>query len=458
MGNTIAAISSSIGQAGIGIVRMSGKEAIAICKNIFKPKRNKNIDIDDNKKLIYGHIYDGNILIDEVLVAFMYKPNTYTREDMVEIYTHGSIVSVKKVLNLLLKQGARLAERGEFTKRAFLNGRLDLSQAEAVIDLIKSDTEKAYFQSLNQLAGGLKDKINSFRGEITNLLALMELAINFSEDGQEEFDSDKFLKRLKDVNVQIELLINSANKGKIIRQGIKTAIIGKPNVGKSSLLNRLINENKAIVTEIPGTTRDVIEEFVNIGEVPIKIIDTAGIRETEDFVEKIGVEKSIDMAKTADLIIAVFDSSRNLSREDLKIIELIREKKAIVLLNKIDLERKLTLEDLKLDKSELKFIETSVKDDIGISDLEEKIVDLFYLNEINEHEDTVINNLRHENLLKEVNSSLNEAIAALEIKTPIDCVEVDLRLAWEKLGEITGQSSTAEDILDKIFSEFCIGK
>lgn len=458
MRNTIAAISSSIGQAGIGIVRMSGKEAIAICKNIFKPKRNKNIDIDDNKKLIYGHIYDGNILIDEVLVAFMYKPNTYTREDMVEIYTHGSIVSVKKVLNLLLKQGARLAERGEFTKRAFLNGRLDLSQAEAVIDLIKSDTEKAYFQSLNQLAGGLKDKINSFRGEITNLLALMELAINFSEDGQEEFDSDKFLKRLKDVKGQIELLINSANKGKIIRQGIKTAIIGKPNVGKSSLLNRLINENKAIVTEIPGTTRDVIEEFVNIGEVPIKIIDTAGIRETEDFVEKIGVEKSIDMAKTADLIIAVFDSSRNLSREDLKIIELIREKKAIVLLNKIDLERKLTLEDLKLDKSELKFIETSVKDDIGISDLEEKIVDLFYLNEINEHEDTVINNLRHENLLKEVNSSLNEAIAALEIKTPIDCVEVDLRLAWEKLGEITGQSSTAEDILDKIFSEFCIGK
>lgn len=458
MGNTIAAISSSIGQAGIGIVRMSGKESIEICKNIFKPKRNKNIDIDDNKKLIYGHIYDGDILIDEVLVAFMYKPNTYTREDMVEIYTHGSIVSVKKVLNLLLKKGARLAERGEFTKRAFLNGRLDLSQAEAVIDLIKSDTEKAYFQSLNQLAGGLKDKINSFRGEITNLLALMELAINFSEDGQEEFDSDKFLKRLKDVNVQIELLINSANKGKIIRHGIKTAIIGKPNVGKSSLLNRLINENKAIVTEIPGTTRDVIEEFVNIGEVPIKIIDTAGIRETEDFVEKIGVEKSIDMAKTADLIIAVFDSSRNLSREDLKIIELIREKKAIVLLNKIDLERKLTLEDLKLDKSEIKFIETSVKDDIGISDLEEKIVDLFYLNEINEHEDTVINNVRHENLLKEANSSLNEAIAALEIKTPIDCVEVDLRLAWEKLGEITGQSSTAEDILDKIFSEFCIGK
>ncbi|MDO5718259.1 MAG: tRNA uridine-5-carboxymethylaminomethyl(34) synthesis GTPase MnmE [Tissierellia bacterium] len=458
MNHTIAAISTSIGEAGIGIVRMSGKDAIDIAKKVFIPARDKKIDINDNKRLIYGHIYDGDELIDEVLIAFMYAPYTYTREDMVEIYTHGSIVSVKKVLELLLNNGAEIADKGEFTKRAFLNGRLDLSQAEAVIDIIKSKTETSYKQSLTQLEGGLKNKISQFRQRMMNLLMLVEVAINFSEDGQEELDTSDLLVEGKKLKEDIYELINSANKGKIIRDGINTIILGKPNVGKSSLLNNLLRENRAIVTDVPGTTRDMIEEFINIDEVAIRIVDTAGIRNTDDIVEKIGVEKSLELSRDADLIIAIFDISKELDEEDYKILDIIKDKKVIVLLNKVDLGSVVAEEEIKNRLGDVEIIESSMNHEIGIKELEKAIVDLFYIGDISIDNDIIITNTRHENLLRQAVNSLENVLNDVELGIPIDCIEVDLRNAWMKLGEITGESTTQESVLDKIFSEFCIGK
>lgn len=457
MDHTIAAISTSIGEAGIGIVRMSGKTAIEIGKSVFVPASSE-VNEENNRKLLYGHIYDGETLIDEVLVAFMYAPYTYTKEDMVEIYTHGSVVSVKKVLELLLKSGAQIAERGEFTKRAFLNGRLDLSQAEAVIEVIKSKTESSYKQSINQLKGGLKDKMSELRERLMNILMFVEVAINFSEDGQEELDTTKIKEDGNRLAQELSDLINTANKGKIIRDGVNTIILGKPNVGKSSLLNNLTRENRAIVTDVPGTTRDVIEEFININEVAIKLVDTAGIRETDDVVERIGVERSLELSENADLIIAIFDISDELDEEDHKILEIIKDKKSIVLLNKVDLGSITTKEEIENVIGEVKIIETSMNQEIGIRELEDAIVELFYLGDINMDSDIIISNSRHEMLLRESLENLTEALRALEMDIPIDCVEVDLRNAWIKLGEITGESTTPESVLDKIFNEFCIGK
>lgn len=458
MDKTIAAISTSIGEAGIGIVRMSGKTAIEIGKSVFVPANDREIDKQSNRKLVYGHIYDGDTLIDEVLVAFMYAPYTYTKEDMVEIYTHGSIVSVKKVLELLLKRGADIAERGEFTKRAFLNGRLDLSQAEAVIDVIKSKTDSSYKQSINQLKGGLKDKISLLRKSLMDILMFVEVAINFSEDGQEELNTSKVIKDGRALLEEMSALINTSNKGKIIRDGVNTIILGKPNVGKSSLLNNLLKENRAIVTDVPGTTRDMIEEFININEVAIRLVDTAGIRETDDVVEKIGVERSLELSENADLIIAIFDISNELDDEDHKILEIIKDKKTIVLLNKVDLGSIVAKEEIENTIGEVRIIETSMNHEIGIKELEESIVELFYLGDINMDSDIIISNSRHEKLLRESKQSLSDAIDAIESGVPIDCAEVDLRNAWIKLGEITGESTTPESVLDKIFSEFCIGK
>ncbi|WP_425539103.1 tRNA uridine-5-carboxymethylaminomethyl(34) synthesis GTPase MnmE [Microaceticoccus formicicus] len=458
MDKTIAAISTSIGEAGIGIVRMSGKTAIEIGKSVFVPANNREISDDSNRKLLYGHIYDGDTLIDEVLVAFMHAPYTYTKEDMVEIYTHGSIVSVKKVLELLLKRGADIAERGEFTKRAFLNGRLDLSQAEAVIDVIKAKTDSSYKQSINQLKGGLKDKISSLRNSLMEILMFVEVAINFSEDGQEELNTSKVIKDGRMLLEEMSELINTSNKGKIIRDGVNTIILGKPNVGKSSLLNNLLRENRAIVTDVPGTTRDMIEEFININEVAIRLVDTAGIRETDDIVEKIGVERSLELSENADLIIAIFDISNELDEEDHKILEIIKDKKTIVLLNKVDLGSIVAKEEIENTIGEVRIIETSMNHEIGIKELEESIVELFYLGDINMDSDIIISNSRHEKLLRESKQSLSDAIDAIESGIPIDCAEVDLRNSWIKLGEITGESTTPESVLDKIFSEFCIGK
>lgn len=458
MEHTIAAISTSIGEAGIGIVRMTGRDAIAIGEQAFHPIREHRVGEKDHRMLLYGHILDEDQVIDEVLIAFMFAPHTYTREDMVEIYTHGSTVSVKKVLELLLKLGAQVAERGEFTKRAFLNGRLDLSQAEAVIDLIQAKTERSYNQSLYQLNGGLKHEVQVLRDGLMRQLAYVEVAINFSEDGQEELSTEKLQEGLRGLIGQIQSLLDTTNKGKILRDGVNTIIIGKPNVGKSSLLNLLLREERAIVTDVPGTTRDVIEEFINIREVAIRLVDTAGIRDTQDQVEKIGVERSVELSKKADLIVAVFDISKPLDEEDQQIIELIKGKKAIVLLNKIDLGSAIVPEEFSKLLGDVKIIETSMNHEIGIHELEEAIVELFYLGDIHSDAGIVISNARHEDLLNKSLSALESAYGDLIAQVPLDCLEVDLRDAWTKLGEITGETATTEDLLDKIFGEFCIGK
>ncbi|WP_300409301.1 tRNA uridine-5-carboxymethylaminomethyl(34) synthesis GTPase MnmE [Lagierella sp.] len=454
MEDTITAISTATGEAGIGIVRLSGLNAIEIGKEIFKPAA-KSSDFN-NRKLIYGHIYDDEELIDEVLIAFMKGPSTYTREDMVEIYTHGGIIAVRKVLDLTIKKGARIAERGEFTKRAFLNGRLDLSQAEAVIDLIKAKTDKSYEASMNQLEGSLKNEIKAIRDKMLDLLARVEYTINFTEDGQEEPDTGIILKDGKKLLERLEKLYNSSNRGKIIRDGINTTIIGKPNVGKSSLLNALAKVNKAIVTDIPGTTRDVIEEYIDLDGIVLMISDTAGIRQSEDLVEQIGVDRSLDYAKNADLIIAIFDLSKPLEKEDLEVVELLKDRKAIILLNKEDLPQKLEREKLFID-SEIPVIKVSVKENIGIEKLERQIADMFYGGDIKLESDLLVTNVRHRDVIKKAIDYLKSSLGDLEMDVPIDCIELDLRSSWEILGQITGES-IEDDVLDKIFRDFCIGK
>lgn len=455
MENTIAAISTSIGEAGIGIVRMSGDCAIEIAKEIFQPISNKELQIED-RKLKFGHIIDQDEIVDEVLIAFMNKPKTYTREDMVEIYTHGSMISVKKVLNLVLSKGATLAERGEFTKRAFLNGRLDLSQAEAVIDIIRSKTEKGHESSLRQLGGSIKEEISGIRNIILNMLAFVEVAINFSEDGQEELDETRLREDGKEALDELNRLITTANKGKILREGIRVLILGKPNVGKSSLLNRLIRENRAIVTEIPGTTRDSIEEMITINGIAFKLIDTAGIRETDDIVEQIGVSKSIELAKDADLIVAIFDLSEAMSEEDQSILSLTKDKKTLYVLNKTDKEEKMDTEFFgRIDTKRV--VRASVIDNKGIDELEKRLSEIVYDEEISSDHQVIITNVRHERLLKEAAEQLEEALVSLESGVPIDCVEVDLKRVLDALGEITGETAD-EEVINKVFNDFCIGK
>lgn len=454
MEDTITAISSATGEAGIGIVRMSGLNAMDIGKKIFRPAA-KSSDFN-NRKLIYGHIYDGEELIDEVLIAFMKGPSTYTREDMVEIYTHGGIIAVRKVLDLTIKNGARIADRGEFTKRAFLNGRLDLSQAEAVIDLIKAKTDKSYEAFINQLGGSLKNEIKDLRDGLLDLLARVEYTINFTEDGQEEPDTGIILRDGREILQRLEKLYNSSNRGKIIREGINTTIIGKPNVGKSSLLNALAKVNKAIVTDIPGTTRDVIEEYIDLEGIVLKISDTAGIRQSEDLVEQIGVDRSLDYAKSADLIIAIFDLSKPLEQEDLEVLELLKGRKAIILLNKEDLPEKLDIEKLALE-GEIPVIKVSVKNNLGIEKLEKQISEMFYGGNLKTESDLLVTNVRHRDVIKRAIDYLRSSLKDLEMEVPIDCIELDLRSSWEILGEITGES-IEDDVLDKIFRDFCIGK
>lgn len=455
MDHTIAAISTATGEAGIGIVRMSGKDSFEIGNKIFRGIDSKEVTIKDNRKMKYGHIYDGEKLIDEVLICFMKGPHTYTREDIVEIYTHGGVISVKKVLNTLLKNGAEVADRGEFTKRAFLNGRLDLSQAEAVIDMIKAKTDKAYDASLNQLEGSLKNKIGEYRDKMLNVLARLEYSINFTEDFLEEPDISPVINESEEVLEGLKKLYNSSNKGKIVREGIETAIIGKPNVGKSSLLNALIKEKKAIVTDIPGTTRDVVEEYIDLDGIALKISDTAGIRDTEDIVEKLGVDKSLEFIDRADLIIAMFDASRDFDEEDRKIFNLIENKKAIVVFNKIDILK----EDIDIEKYEEKYpiIKMSVKKDNGIEDLEKYIMDMFFKGDIISSNETLVTNVRHRDLIGKAINSLSSAVDDLKMDIPIDCIEVDIRETWDILGQITGDT-VEDDILNKIFQDFCVGK
>lgn len=452
MDDCITAISSATGEAGIGIVRMTGEGCVDVLDSVFK-RANDNADLI-NRKMTYGHIVDGNEIVDEVLVCYMKAPHTYTREDVVEIYTHGGVVAVRKVLEVLLNNGARLAEAGEFTKRAFLNGRIDLSQAEAIIDMIKAKTDKAYSVSMKQLEGSVNRNIKQLRDQLLDMLSHVEYSINFTEDMQDELDNTPVLNEGKEVLDKLKKLSESANRGRIIRDGINTTIIGKPNVGKSSLLNALLKENRAIVTDIPGTTRDVIEEYIDLDGISLKINDTAGIRDTEDIVEKIGVEKSVSFISDSDLIIAIFDSSREFDDEDRKILDLIRDKKSIVLLNKIDLDSGFDFDE---NLEGIEVIHTSIKNNEGIEDLENKIIEMFNDGYIEANNDNIITNIRHRDIINKAIKSLESSLHDMEAGVPIDCFEVDLRNAWEILGEITGET-VDDDVLNKIFSDFCIGK
>ncbi|SHI15432.1 tRNA uridine-5-carboxymethylaminomethyl(34) synthesis GTPase MnmE [Sporanaerobacter acetigenes] len=457
--DTIAAISTAMGEAGIGIVRMSGKESLSIASSVFKGKTIENLKEAVNRRLTYGQIYDpeDETVVDEVLIVYMKKPQTYTREDIVEIYCHGGVIAVKKILEILLKNGARLAEPGEFTKRAFLNGRLDLSQAEAVIDLIKAKTDKSYSVSLNQLEGSLSIKVNEIRNILLNMLAHIEVSIDFPEEDVEEVTYDELLKDSQKVLEEIDKLLSTAERGKILREGLNTVILGKPNVGKSSLLNAILRENRAIVTDIPGTTRDIIEEYVNIEGIPLKIIDTAGIRDTEDLVEKLGVDRAKNVVEKADLIIAVFDASRSLTKEDEDIINIVKEKRSIVLLNKTDLPNEYDVEELSNYIPDKKIISTSIANGEGIEELEKTIVDMFYSGEVELSGEAIVTNMRHTDMLNRARKNIIDVISGIEMNVPLDCIEVDVKNCWNYLGEISGET-VSEDILDKIFSEFCIGK
>ena len=454
--NTIVAISTAPGIGGIGIIRMSGEDSYNILNKIFKPYNENNIDIK-GYAIKYGYILDdNNNVVDEVLVSFFKAPKSYTTENMVEISSHGGSVIMNKILDICLKNGAELAEPGEFTKRAFLNGRIDLSQAEAVIDVINSKTDKEADVSIKQLEGNLSLKIEFIRKKIISMMADIEASIDYPEYDIEETTNDHIINVLNEIDIDLEKLENSFNSGKILRDGIKVAIIGRPNAGKSSLLNKLLKEERAIVTNIEGTTRDTIEEFIQVKGIPIKIIDTAGIRNAKDEVEIIGVKKAIEIAKDSDIVIAIFDSSRELCEEDKSIMELIKEKNAIVLLNKIDLDdKKITIRDFKdLNK---KIIETSMKDDVGIEEIYNEIFEIFNINDFSTNDDVIISNLRHKNIIINTRRNLKEVINTINNDMPIDIISGNLREMLDELGKITGETVT-EDLLNEIFSKFCLGK
>lgn len=455
--NTIAAIATCLGNSGINIIRISGKKSIDVAQKIFVSKKGKNLIELKQRYLYYGHIIDpeNNKIIDEVLLTYMKKPYTYTKEDIVEINCHGGLISSKKILELILRNGCRLAERGEFTKRAFLNGRIDLIQAEAVMDIISSKTDTSHEISINQLEGRLSKEINKLIKEIMRLIANIEVNIDFPEYDEEQVTIDEIKKTSIEINKKLEDLIKTSETGKIYREGIKTVILGKPNVGKSSLMNFLLDENRAIVTEIPGTTRDTIEEYVNIEGIPLRIIDTAGIRETNDKVEKIGVEKALDKLRNSDLIIMVFDASKKLEEEDRKIVEYIGNRKAIYLKNKTDLKEVLDLTDY--PEINRNIIDVSIKNNEGLEKIVNKIKDMFFKGIINVENDLIINNMRHKNLLIKSKNNLEEVIDSIKNNMPVEFLEIDLKNCMENLGEIVGKSVT-DDLVDKIFNEFCIGK
>ena len=456
--DTIAAIATAPGEAGIGIVRLSGSKAIAILDKIFREKRSKSAFDIPSRVVSYGHIVDeNNNNIDEVLSIIMRKPNSYTAEDVVEIQCHGGIIPVRRIMELVLKNGAVIAEPGEFTKRAFLNGRIDLTQAEAVIDVITSKTETGLNAALNQLEGELSQELHRIMDELLSIIAHIEASIDFPEHDIEEVTQDNILNTANKVVAAMKKLSTSFEEGKIIRDGLSTAIVGRPNVGKSSLLNVLVKESRAIVTDIPGTTRDIIEEYLNIGGVLIKLIDTAGIRETEDVVEKIGVERTIAAIKEAEVVIFTVDAAEPLTQEDYDILELIKEKKVIVAANKIDVSIHKDVNKLIDVFGKESVIEMSVKQKIGIEELESKIKDLVYHGQATVSKNKMVTNIRHKDLLDKALDSVSKAIEALNDGVPIDLLSMDIKEAWGRLGQITGDVAE-EDIINEIFSKFCIGK
>lgn len=455
--DTIAAIATAPGEGGIGIIRISGADSISIASSIFKPFYKENLLDYPNRSLVYGNIVDSDRVIDEVLIARMEGPNSYTAEDVVEINCHGGFISVKKILELVLKNGARLADPGEFTKRAFLNGRIDLSQAEAVIDIINAKTDQSHDIAQTQLEGALSQKVSSLRNMITEVLAQVEVAIDYPEEDIEFITYKELTDKTSQIQKEVVKMYETSDTGKILREGLKTAILGKPNVGKSSLMNWILGENRAIVTEIAGTTRDVIEEFVNIKGIPLKIVDTAGIRETDDIVEKIGVEKSRDHMKSSDLVLVVLDSSRELEEDDLEILDAINPKKTLVLINKIDLESRLDMDKVKEYIAEENIIHISAMENKGLESIHDKIETMVYEGRVSNKGDVMITNTRHKDAIYKAMNSINDAIKGLEDHMSYDFIGVDLKDAWDSLGFINGDTVT-EDLLDTIFKNFCIGK
>ena len=452
--DTIAAISTPKGEGGIAIIRISGDKSFEILDKIFI-KKNPNADLGFYK-LNYGFIKDGEKIVDEVMAVRLKAPKSYTCEDIVEINCHGGTLVSEKVLELVLRNGARHAESGEFTKRAFMNGRIDLSQAEAVMDIIQGKTEKSVSLSLDQLRGDLRDKVNEFKKALLDITAHVNVVLDYPEEGIDDPLPVELRDNLEKVYEEANRLIDSYDTGKKIKEGIKTVIVGKPNVGKSTLLNALLHEERAIVTHIAGTTRDVIEEIINIKGIPLVLVDTAGIRKTDDIVEKIGVEKSKQFIEKADLVLLVLDASKELENEDIEVINQIKEnkKKVIVLLNKIDLNKKINLEGYNLEN----IVEISAKDNIGIEDMQEKIYSYIVEEDVeNSSEKLIITNIRHKTALEKTKDAIRNIFETIDMGLPMDLISVDLKEALDSLSEITGEISS-EDILDHVFGNFCVGK
>lgn len=454
--DTIAAISTPPGEGAISIVRLSGEDAIKIANQVF---RGKNLTKVASHTIHYGHIIDPTTKqeLDEVMASVMRTPKTFTREDIVEINCHGGIVPTNKILQLLLANGARLAEPGEFTKRAFLNGRIDLTQAESVMDLIRAKTDRSMQVALNQLDGNLQRLIHHLRQDISDVLVQVEVNIDYPEYDEDEVTAKLLMEKAIEVKARIQQLLATAQQGKILRDGLATAIIGRPNVGKSSLLNYLLQEDKAIVTDVAGTTRDVLEEYVNVQGVPLKLIDTAGIHETDDKVEKIGVERSKKALAGADLIILVLDASEPLTAEDRELLEMTREQKRIIILNKSDLPQKISPEQLATLGVTEDPIVASVKDNQGIAAVEQEIKTLFFGGIENRQQDVLVSNNRQIGLLEQAEVALDSVISGLNANMPIDLVQIDMTTCWEKLGEITGENAP-DELITQLFSQFCLGK
>ncbi|MFE8704078.1 tRNA uridine-5-carboxymethylaminomethyl(34) synthesis GTPase MnmE [Cytobacillus sp. FJAT-54145] len=458
--DTIAAVSTPMGEGAIAIVRLSGDEAIKISDTLFRGVGGKRLKDVPSHTIHYGQLIDPKTeeVAEEVMVSVMKGPKTFTKEDVVEINCHGGLVSVNRVLQLTLKAGARLAEPGEFTKRAFLNGRIDLSQAEAVMDLIRAKTDRAMNVALGQMEGRLSKLIQKLRQDILETLAHVEVNIDYPEyDDVEEMTHHVLLEKANHVRNEIEQLLRTSQQGKILREGLSTVIVGRPNVGKSSLLNSLVHENKAIVTDIPGTTRDVIEEYVNVRGVPLRLLDTAGIRETEDIVERIGVERSRQVLKEADLILLVLNYSDDLTIEDENIFKAVEGMDVIVIVNKTDLPQKINMDRVKELAKNYPLITTSLLEDVGVNELEEAISTLFFAGTIEASDMTYVSNSRHIALLNQALGSIEEALNGVESGVPIDIVQIDLTRTWELLGEIIGES-VHESLIDQLFSQFCLGK
>lgn len=449
--DTITAIATPLGEGAIGIVRISGSKALAIIKKIFK---GKNLDDVPSHTINYGHIVENGAIIDEVMVSVMRAPKTFTREDVIEINTHGGVAVTNEILQLVLRSGARMADPGEFTKRAFLNGRVDLAQAEAVMDLIRAKTDKAMAVAVQQLDGSLSNLINNTRQEILNTLAQVEVNIDYPEyDDVEEMTTALMREKTQEFETLLTNLLKTARRGKILREGLSTAIIGRPNVGKSSLLNNLLREEKAIVTDIEGTTRDVIEEYVNIKGVPLKLIDTAGIRETDDLVEKIGVERSKKALEEADLVLLVLNSAEKLTDQDRTLLEISQNSNRLILLNKTDLPEQIETDQLPED-----CIKISVIKNQNIDVIEERINKIFFDNAaIVEKDATYLSNTRHISLIEKALKSLQAVNDGLELGMPVDLLQVDMTRTWEILGEITGDAAP-DELITQLFSQFCLGK